>query len=68
MKGETVNAKTRDQRFHELHAIALTSRRMLEAVYAISFNRYPPAEMPDAEVIEAILDAEFPPAADHSQR
>lgn len=59
----TVDTKTREQRYHELRGISYTSRRMLEAVYVIAFNRYPADDMPDTELIQAILNAEFPPSA-----
>lgn len=53
---------TRNQREHQLRGIAITSRRMLNAVYAVTFDQYPPADMPDDEVIQEILKIEFPRA------
>lgn len=59
-KGTTINAKTREQRFHELRGIAISSRKALDAVYTITFNRHPRTSMPDRDVIKEILNNEFP--------
>jgi hypothetical protein len=61
-------AQKRRDRLHQLQEMALVSRRMLEAVYAIDFNRYPPAGMPDKEVIQEIMDVEFPPRPGDADR
>lgn len=64
----TVDTKKRERRFHELRGVSFVSRRMLEAVYAITFHRHPPVDMPASEVIQAILDAEFPPRPENPNR
>jgi hypothetical protein len=53
-----VTTQTRVQRYHQLRG--LTSRKALEAIYAICCNEHPAEGVPDGELVKAILNAEFP--------